>query len=201
MKRLFSISVFCFLLTAVYAQQQQLTPAISSFHIKTAGNGVTLSWPAHDETNLYSYVVEYSSDGQTFSEMGIVKAGGMRMYEMLHANPFDGANYYRLKINLADGRTQYGETRQAVVTSLSSKINTWLGASGNELYISLGNDLQHRELEITVLSATGVALQQTTFSNTSLTEKIDLGNLLSGFYTLKITSYGEVKGLRAFIKN
>ncbi|MBL7729250.1 MAG: hypothetical protein JNM68_16260, partial [Dinghuibacter sp.] len=72
MKQLLFFVAFC-LPVVVKAQPAQTAEVLPGFQVKAAANGVTLSWMATDETHLHSYVVEYSSDGQTFSDMGMVK--------------------------------------------------------------------------------------------------------------------------------
>lgn len=61
---------------------------------------VELVWKVN-ETNIYKYEVERSTDGRTFTKIGeVIATGAMGLieYTFLDANPFAGDNFYRLKI-------------------------------------------------------------------------------------------------------
>jgi hypothetical protein len=61
---------------------------------------VELAWKVN-ETDVYKYEVERSTDGRTFTKIGEVIATGaigLIEYTFLDANPFAGDNFYRLKI-------------------------------------------------------------------------------------------------------
>jgi hypothetical protein len=111
------------LLVAYYAtgfhknhHEQSFLPVIlAQFSIKARSNGVTVSWNTDEEYHLDNYVIEYSSNGKEFINMGIINASGNHYYEMLHANPFNGANFYRVRINSRDGRVAYTKTGMVMV--------------------------------------------------------------------------------------
>jgi hypothetical protein len=62
--------------------------------------GIQVEWVTQTEVDMDRYKVEKSADGRTFTRAGAVKARGAigsTIYEWLDAQPFSGANYYRIK--------------------------------------------------------------------------------------------------------
>jgi hypothetical protein len=82
-------------LTVSYAQQLSVSAKNST---------VALAWATATETNNKQFVVERSSDGQTFAQIGIVPSKAANgnstaalSYTFTDNNPLSGINYYRLQ--------------------------------------------------------------------------------------------------------
>ena len=85
-------------------------------------NQTLLQWQTAYETNTANFSIEYSIDGTSFSNIGIVSASvnsnSIKNYSFTHTNPKIGTNYYRLKMMDADGKFTYSS---AVVVRMNSK--------------------------------------------------------------------------------
>jgi hypothetical protein len=108
------------------------TPGFSSFFIH-AGNGpldISLSaisatnvgrknridWMTATEAKGDRFVVERSADGRLFSPIGEVSAkGSVSEYSFWDESPFNGINYYRLRLTEASGQYSYSSVVTAVV--------------------------------------------------------------------------------------
>ena len=72
-------------------------------------NGVQVTWTTASESNLRLFVVERSKDGSVFSEVGNVTPANSNIgktYAWFDATPFDGDNFYRIKI-VENGGVKY----------------------------------------------------------------------------------------------
>ncbi len=78
-----------------------------------------IDWLAMQETKGDEYVTERSSDGKLFSAIGSVKARGEAGsgYSLTDNAPFNGLNYYRIKVQSVDGSSFYSKVVQALVSN------------------------------------------------------------------------------------
>lgn len=74
-------------------------------------NAVQLTWQTQTEIGLSNFVVERSEDGETFTEIGTVKASGtsseLLTYNFTDNEPINGPAYYRLRIIKENGSYTY----------------------------------------------------------------------------------------------
>lgn len=91
-----------------------------SFSAKAEESRVKTAWQVKAETDMKAYVVEHSTDGKHFSEIGTQEATGNnhqdQSYQFYHNNPVEGMNYYRLRQVEKSGVQKYS----AVVSVLFS---------------------------------------------------------------------------------
>jgi hypothetical protein len=64
-----------------------------------------LSWETSEERNISHYDIEKSSDGKTFTKIGVVKANNLPTVYSASDDQFSESSYYRLKINELDGKS------------------------------------------------------------------------------------------------
>lgn len=71
-----------------------------SFQAKPVGKQVQLSWTTASELNNKLFEVQHATDGLKFATIGTLNGMGTtsttHSYEMLHTNPVNGNNFYRL---------------------------------------------------------------------------------------------------------
>lgn len=82
-------------------------------------NSVMLTWETYTEINNDYFTVEHSTDGENFTTIGKVQGAGnsvgVSQYEMLHENPAQGENYYRLKQTDFDGESEYFDIKNIYI--------------------------------------------------------------------------------------
>ena len=85
---------------------------LTDFTYSTTGKSVQLKWETATESNSDNFIVERSSDGVNFSQIGKVKAAGnsnvLKQYSLADNNP-GYLNHYRLKQVNLDGSFIYSK--------------------------------------------------------------------------------------------
>ena len=100
-----------------------LATTLSSFTGKSTDAGNVLNWIGLNETNGVYYTIERSSDGVNYASIGRIDGAGSGAtgnHAFADANPFPGANYYRLVLTDLSGGSSYSN----VVTIASSDVNS-----------------------------------------------------------------------------
>ena len=87
---------------------------LSAFNVRlNSDKSIGLSWRSEFEANSDKYVIERSSDGYSFSEVGNVTAAGSSSkalnYAFTDKSFTSGAAYYRLRQVDLDGKTEYSK--------------------------------------------------------------------------------------------
>jgi hypothetical protein len=71
-----------------------------SFQAKPVGKQVELNWTTASELNNKLFEVQHATDGLKFATIGMLNGMGTtstpHSYEMIHTNPVNGNNFYRL---------------------------------------------------------------------------------------------------------
>ena len=162
---------------------------------------ILLRWKIATEKDLAKYVIERSPDGSGFLPINSVEpknSGSFtRDYSIVDDQPFQGVNFYRLKMVDMDGKFTYSNI-------ISVKINT-----GNKLQI-FPNPVQrilfveatgvNEKALVQIVDAGGRKMKEMKVSLTGQTSfSIDVSSLPGGFYSLLIRKNGKTE-VRTFIK-
>ena len=83
---------------------------LSSFTALINNKTNKLSWVTLNETNFKHFEVEKSADAINFTQFNLVDSKGNGNYSTTDNAPFNGNNYYRLKMVDLDGQYRYGQT-------------------------------------------------------------------------------------------
>jgi hypothetical protein len=70
---------------------------------------VNVQWSVAQELNIQRYVIERSTNGVNFSEIGNVDALQLNAYQFVDQNPEKGSLYYKIKSIGIDGSVQYSK--------------------------------------------------------------------------------------------
>jgi hypothetical protein len=106
-----------------FAPEISIVPVtLTSFQAALISSAVQLQWTTSQEVNAQQFVIEKSSNGVYFTNIGKTAATGnsnaFQNYLFTDANPFDGVNYYRLKTIDINGSFSYSKI---VTVSYSKK--------------------------------------------------------------------------------
>ncbi|HCY89709.1 MAG TPA: hypothetical protein DHV17_05565 [Chitinophagaceae bacterium] len=92
-----------------------LPVTLLNFDAQRNGSVNLLKWATSQELNSSRFLVERSSDGRNFTEIGVVNAAGFsndrRDYRFTDASPVKGINYYRLRMVDIDDTYKYSEVK------------------------------------------------------------------------------------------
>ena len=152
---------------------------------------VQLQWQTATEINNDFFIIEHSSNGKEFKEIGIVKGAGTSStsvnYDFLHETPVEGTNYYRLLQTDYDGKGTYSPIESVFIDGTESKWTVRPNPiQGNVLQLET-YIVQSGHLEISVLDISGKLLftaNQSVEKGQSLLE-FPLADLPKGMYWLK----------------
>jgi Secretion system C-terminal sorting domain len=170
-----------------------LSAEMTQFKVNTEGSKTKLNWQTASEQNTSHFDVERSQNGLTFDKIGQVSALGKGSdYNYVDATPFQGVNYYRLKTNDLDGKTELSKTISVTFNGQSGKVKMYPNPVGTEgvLNIETAGDIQG----ITINNALGQVVL------TSKVPKINISQLPSGLYNVTIKVNGETL-TEKFLKN
>ncbi|MDQ6813492.1 MAG: T9SS type A sorting domain-containing protein, partial [Bacteroidota bacterium] len=148
---------------------------------------VNLKWRVTNEVNDDHFEVEFSSDGQSFQQIGgNVRAinGSANSYEYSHMSPFlDKMNYYRIKQIDKDGKYTYSEVR-AIRFTMSNAITVYPNPATNFVRVYS----QQANLTADVFDANGKKMASRFISN-GFTE-FNVSRFPVGTYLIVIQSNG-----------
>ena len=168
------------------------------------GNSITLNWTSTSESGLARYEVEYSADAVTFSKLSALNAkntAGINVYNLLHATPVIGINYYRLRIVNADGTGKYSQTVAINITK-SNKQNISIypnPVKGGYLNLQF-NQIASQVITVTLYTNSGQQILRQTITNSGSNSatSIKLPSTAKGAYHLVITGH-EMESFSKYI--
>lgn len=163
---------------------------------------VLLQWQATHEQNLSGYTVLRSTDGVTFSAVGYAAAksnGSLSVeYEVPDNQPFNGINYYKLKMVDNDGKFSFSNI---VSVNVNKDIFSWKifpNPVQNILFVSTNNKNEKATFQIT--DATGRKIKEVNvILNGYNTFPIPIHHLPKGMYSLQLRTATKTE-TKSFIK-
>jgi hypothetical protein len=119
-------------LPVTYAQELSAT---------TRNNAVTLTWATAAETNNKHFVIQRSSDGQTFTQIGTVaskaangSSSATHSYAFTDKDPLVGVNHYRLQQVDISGNSEYGKI-VSVTAGNSASVSLYPNPATSVIYV------------------------------------------------------------------
>ena len=151
----------------------------------------TLNWTSASEENTDVFELQRSSDATRFRSITEVKAAGYSLeeqqYQYIDRQPFNGANYYRLKMVDQDGSFQFSKIIQVDQSTQQQRMYLHPNPSNGKLNIHLAIPL-FEESSITIYDIAG----RKVFSKNNLgpleEQTLNLSSLTTGLYLLTLSS-------------
>ena len=147
-----------------------------------------LSWKTESEINSDFITLERSIDGKNFLPITRIKAkNSPSSYQYLDQTPFNGANYYRLKMVDFDDHFDYSE-----IISVSNKralqtLMVYPNPAQNQIRLALSSSIPDDFAQVFIFDAAGkVVVNKTMKTNPSI--QLDIHHLPKGLYTAKVSS-------------
>jgi len=170
---------------------------------ETEGSNTSqLKWRTASEQNTESFIVQWSTNGTSWSIIDTIQAVGNtsieQTYTALHSNPVIGNNYYRLHILDADGTSEYSNV--AIVTFTQDEafsMNLVPNPTKNELNVSfLGyGDFQF----VGIFDMSGRQVVEASTNQSQVNWTFDVSALSQGIYSISFKN-GDKAVVRRFIK-
>lgn len=165
-----------------------------SFNAMLNNNKVDLNWATASESNSSHFVIEKSTDGANFSEIGMVFSYGntteQKNYQ--YADNISSSNstviYYRLRQVDLDGKFEYSATRVIRIgkqVENTITILTYPNPVSNELKVTVPNNWQGKKVTYILFNANGQVAKKAENSNSGQTEMVNVSTLSPGLYIMK----------------
>lgn len=167
-----------------------LPVTISQFTAFRQNNNVMLRWTTERELNSAEFIVQHSTDGSVWNNIGTVAAAGnsevRRMYNMIHRQPSNGMNFYRLKEISTTGTYSLSQIVRLLFTENGPGIRVY----PNPVTGGMMNVETDESRNMLMLDSKGrIILRQITQPGTN---RINVSHLSKGLYILK-TDTGSQK--------
>ena len=166
--------------------------------------GNRLTWQTASEINNDRFILEHSTDGIRFDEIGSVAGAGdsyeIQDYEFLHKTPNPGLNYYRLSQKDYDGEGQIFE-----IEVVERPLDVAISIEPNPVRETLNFRMEYPsggDGSVNVYSLTGqLVFTRKTFIDEGLRQyTFDLSQIPNGNYILEI-QIGRERLTEKFVKN
>jgi hypothetical protein len=192
--------------TIYYSALQAVVPVrFLGFNVTKSNNSALLNWTVENEdANTARYEIEYSTTGTEFARLATVAAANngrsSNTYnftqENLSAVRTSGVIYYRIKQIDADGRFTYTTIKSIRLDNKSFGVAAYPNPAKS--YTKLTIELTEASpIVVTVSDASGKQVSAVQIAGVKGTNfrDINLANLASGSYILKVQAGNEVKSL------
>ncbi|UAY51789.1 S8 family serine peptidase [Ferruginibacter albus] len=154
-----------------------------SFIANKQNSKVALNWQTQSENSLDQFIIERSSDGKIFTDIGIVPATNSNLnqqYNFVDASPLV-INYYRLKVADADGSVSYSAIQQVNFDNNASAIVVYPNPVTNrKLFIASSKNCT----EALLLDVSGKIIRR--FQLQGNNNSLNISGIAKGVYQLKI---------------
>jgi hypothetical protein len=144
---------------------------------------VLLSWATAEEENTANFVVEQSTNGTAWNNIGTVQAAGnsttQRDYTFIDPNPAPGINFYQIKEQDLDGELNYSEVASVTFTGPASQLIVF----PNPLTTGNLNIKLPKASTVFIYNITGDLLMSKEMP--AGTQQLNTGRLSKGIYFLK----------------
>lgn len=153
-----------------------------------------LKWSTASEKNTSYFLVEKSSDGINFSELGKVAAAGnsssIRSYQLYDSGLQEGMLYYRLKTIDLDKSYEYSKTVSVDYSLDNKNIRLYPNPTHSKLYLSI-TDIAHKITELRVTDVTGLVLNAEVLQTNNNTYELSLENYAEGIYFVEFLCHNK----------
>ncbi|MFP5041212.1 T9SS type A sorting domain-containing protein [Parasediminibacterium sp. JCM 36343] len=173
-----------------------------SFTAIANAQAIDLNWATADEINTSVFLVEKSTDGNSFTTIGSVAAAGatsgQRQYAFhdTHLSASNALCFYRLKMEDKDGSFTYSNVL-AVKARQVSNLKITVNPVHNTLYIS--HEASGKNASVVLFTIDSKVVLQHASAENATGEAINVANLSSGTYLLAFFNNGH-KATSSFIK-
>lgn len=174
-----------------------LPVSLISFNTALQPNGqVKLFWKTASEINNKSYIIQRSTDGSNYTEIGTVPArtavGGQFDYTFIDYAPIaKSTNYYRLIQEDKDGRKTSLGVRLVNTGGIKNGLSIYPNPTTNTVFITY-QGLAGKAVTVQLLSLDGKKIFTKQLTSASDELKVNLPSLSKGQYYINVISGNEI---------
>lgn len=177
-----------------------LPVSLISFQANLKDKTASLNWISSNHYNFSHYVVEKSTDGRTFEQAAVLfvdanysNASNGYTYKDNLQNSSSKVVYYRLKMVDTDEKYAYSEVRMVrLATENKVQISTFPNPVVNELRVMVPAEWQEKAVTYEIYNSTGVMVSRVQNSKASQIQQLNVQQLNSGNYIVKVSNGSAV---------
>ena len=172
---------------------------LTQFNVTITNKKVIVNWVTGKEKQLSHFVIERSTNGIDFVEVGEVKAKGNSNVKVNYSftdhttGAIKGVICYRLK--LVDLEMRYQRTAVEVVrlgeTKDAVNIMAYPNPVTTELRVTLPENWQEKQVSFDLYNLNGQLVKHIVNSNAGQTEVMNVADISAGLYVMKVSSPTE----------
>ena len=169
---------------------------ITTLEAVNKNGSIAIKWLTSTELNTSHFIIQHSTDGASFTDIGTVKAigSGANSYEFTDKSPTNGINYYRLQSVDKDGASTYSAVVSCEWLVVSKQFTVYPNPAKSSVTIN-GNHI----VSVQVIDNMGRVVKVVSLKDAS-NPVLSVSGLQAGVYHLRIqTTDGNVSGV-GFVK-
>jgi|GEM_PF-254768 len=168
------------------------------FSAKYEGNIVSINWTTVTELSTNLFIIQHSTDGNSFTDIGSVKAigSGANSYSFTDNKPSNGINYYRLQSVDNVGAVTYSKL-VSVDLYKDNKFTIAPNPAKNTVNLSFKSPIE--ATSIAVYDITGRLVLNKLIRATLSNYKLDVATLSDGIYVVKVNGKNSLYNQRLVI--
>ena len=164
-------------------------PLWLDFKVISAGDLVSqLDWSTTKEKDNSHFIIERSSDGNEFAEIGRVDAvdepGSINSYQFFDQSAFPGKNHYRIQQISNDGKPVSSPVRSVTFETKSFSVKVSPNPADEFISVNIQSPVAVRIIKL--IDAAGRVVMEEKNENIHLNSRLDVQNLNPGLYTLVV---------------
>jgi hypothetical protein len=164
-----------------------------SFKVAQQNNAVGINWSIASEVNINNYVVEKSTDANTFTEIGNINSTGSNSYSWLDEKSTNSDAYYRIKAVENSGLNLYSNVLKINTYSTITDVAIAPNPITNSRFALQLKSIAKDNYSVIIYNSIGQIVYRTAVNHAggTATESIQLpSSIKKGIYTLSLSSSG-----------
>ena len=164
---------------------------INDFRVISLVNAMKISWQTATEQNTSHFIIQRSTDGSSFTDIGTVKAigSGANSYSSTDNKPTNGINYYRLESVDKDGASTFSKVVSCELSVVSKQLTVYPNPAKSSVTVR-GSHIA----SVQVIDNIGRVVKVVEFKDAA-NPSLSVSGLGAGVYHLRIqTTDGGVSG-------
>ena len=173
-------------------QSNPLPVTLVSFSAAKEEQATQLTWTTENEQNNRGFAIEHSLDAKSWKQLTFITGFGTstesHAYTYRHEQPGPGINYYRLGQVDHDGQTTYSSIR---AVSFEDVIVVYPNPVAEKVYLNLPQSGKY-PYQVTLIDGLGRSVLAVPTRTYSAAAELDIHQLATGVYVLKLVREGAV---------
>lgn len=164
---------------------------LSSFNIQKNNNTVKIYWTTEQEINSKEFVIERSTNGNTWIAIATVPAAGNSNVKLSYTttdnSPVKGINFYRLRLVDKDYRFDYSVTKSVL---FNTAVEVLIAPNPAKDIINIYAGTGNKSIDIILMDISGKAVRKISTAEQHI--QFNAASLARGIYYVKVIEEGRV---------